>query len=276
MRVTITGAAGDIGSTLMTGLAAAGHDVRGIDLRPPDVPSDDPTGGDPAGAGEDWRQRVTVADIGTDDDALADVSTGADAVVHLAAVPHESDFETALDTHLRLTQRVLTHARDAGVRRVVYASSNHAVGFTPRTEPVTAATRPRPDTYYGVGKVAGEALCSLFHDRYGIEVACLRIGSFLPRPTNRRNLATWLSPGDAVRLVQACLTAPELGFAVLYGISGNTRAWWDLAPARALGYEPQDDAERCAAQIEATPETDTDRLDAAYIGGEFTRLHHRG
>lgn len=257
MRVTITGAAGDIGTTLMAGLRAAGHDVHGIDVRSTDVPG------------------VTVADIGTDDDALAAVLAGAAAVVHLAAVPHESDFETALHTHLRLTHRVLEHAHAAGVRRIVYASSNHAVGFTPRTDLVTADTRARPDSYYGVGKVAGEALCSLFHDRYGIEAACLRIGSFLPRPTNRRNLSTWLSPGDAVRLVDACLAAPELGFAVLYGISGNTRAWWDLTAARALGYDPQDDAERWAAEIEAAPETELDRVGATFVGGEFTQVRDR-
>lgn len=257
MRVTITGAAGDIGTTLMAGLRAAEHDVRGIDVRSTDVPG------------------VTVADIGTDDDAVAAVMVGADAVVHLAAVPHESDFETALHTHLRLTHRVLEQARASGVRRIIYASSNHAVGFTPRSDLVTAETRPRPDSYYGVGKVAGEALCSLFHDRYGVEAACLRIGSFLPRPTIRRNLSTWLSPGDAVRLVDACLTAPELGFAVLYGISGNTRAWWDLAPARALGYDPQDDAERWAAEIERSPETEDDQLGAAFVGGEFTQMRAR-
>lgn len=257
MRVTITGAAGDIGTTLMAGLAAAGHEARGIDLQSTGVPG------------------VTVADIGTDDDALTEVMAGADAVVHLAAVPHESDFETALHTHLRLTHRVLEQAQRHGIPRIVYASSNHAVGFTPKTDLVTVAARPRPDSYYGVGKVAAEALCSLFHDRYGIEVACLRIGSFLERPTNRRNLSTWLSPGDAVRLVEACLTAPDLGFAVLYGISGNTRAWWDLSPARALGYDPQDDAERWAAEIEAAPETELDRVGATFVGGEFTQVRDR-
>ena len=262
MRVTITGAAGGIGSVLMPGLTAAGHDVRGIDRVAP---------GEPLAAA--MIDRVTVADISADDDALAGAVAGADAVVHLAAVPHETDFETALDTHVRLTHRVLEQAREAGVRRVVYASSNHAVGFTPRSDLVTDAVRPRPDMYYGVGKVAAEALCSLFHDRYGLEVACLRIGSFLDRPTTRRNLSTWLSPGDAIRLVDACLTAPDLGFAAVYGISANTRNWWDLDSARALGYEPQDDAELWAAEIEAADETEVDELDAAFVGGPYTREH---
>lgn len=261
MKVAITGAAGSIGRVLLEGLTAAGHEVRGIDVVAADGPLAD---------------RVTVADIGADDDALERVLTGGDAVVHLAAVPHESDFETALDTHVRLTHRVLTAATDAGVRRVVYASSNHAVGFTPRSERVDDTIRPRPDTYYGMGKVAAEALCSLWHDRFGTQIACLRIGSFLDRPGNRRNLATWLSPGDAVRLVEACLTTPELGFAVLYGISGNTRAWWDLAAARALGYDPQDDAEHWAGEIEAQPESADDRVGAEVVGGEYTRVRLGG
>ena len=257
MRVSITGAAGNIGQTLVTGLTRLGHDVRGVDLTAPAQAATD---------------KIITADIATDDDALTAVLRGADAVVHLAAIAHETDFETALDTHVRLTHRVLEHAQRAGVRRIVYASSNHAVGFAPRTERLTAETRPRPDTYYGLGKIAAEALCSLFHDRFGIEVACLRIGSFRDQPDSRRALSTWLSPSDAVRLVDTCLTAPDLGFVVLYGVSANTRGWWDLGPARALGYQPQDDAERWAQEILASPESAEDRLDAERVGGEFTRI----
>lgn len=256
MRITITGAAGRIGRRLLPGLAAAGHDVRGIDVVGPDEP---------------WAERVVTADIGTDDEALAEVVADADAVVHLAAYAGETEFDAALDTHLRLTHRVLEQARAGGVHRVVYASSNHAVGFTPRADLVRVDTRARPDTYYGFGKAAAEALCSFYHDRHRLAVACLRIGSFRDRPTTRRHLSTWLSVGDAIRLVDACLQAPDLGFAVVYGISNNTRAWWDLAPGRALGYHPVDDAEDWAAAIETTPPTEADELDGRYVGGEFTR-----
>ena len=251
----MTGAAGNIGRTLVAGLTELGHEVRGVDRTTSDPP---------------WSDKIITADIATDDDALDAVLAGADAVVHLAAIAGETDFETALDTHVRLTHRVLEHARTAGVRRFVYASSNHAVGFTPRTGLLTTGTRPRPDTYYGLGKVASEAVCSLFHDRFGIEVACLRIGSFRHRPDSRRALSTWLSPGDAVRLVEACLTAPDLGFAVMYGVSANTRGWWDLAPALALGYRPQDDAEQWATEIEATPEAADFGVDPGLVGGDFT------
>lgn len=131
--------------------------------------------------------------------------------------------------------------------------------------------RSGPDGFYGVGKAAAEALCSRYHDQHGLAVACLRIGSFRERPTTRRHLRTWLSPNDAVRLVDACLRAPDLGFAVAFGISGNTRAWWDLSTARALGYDPGDDAERFAAEIESVPASEQDDLDARYVGGDFAR-----
>jgi uronate dehydrogenase len=253
VRVLVTGAAGRIGRCLMAGLDAAGHEVRGVDAA-----------GEPS-------DLLHVADLLSDDVALADATTGVDAVVHLAAVAAETDFATAMQTHVVLTHRVLEAARRNGVRRVVYASSNHAVGFTPRAATIPVETRVRPDSFYGVGKAAAEALASLYHDRHGLDVACLRIGSFRDRPTTRRHLATWLSPDDAVRLVDACLRAPDLGFRVLYGISANTRAWWDLAPGRAIGYHPVDDAEAWAADIEAIPPTEDDELDGRVLGGDFAR-----
>ena len=182
----ITGAAGKIGRCLIDGLPAAGHDVSGIDV---------------VAAGDD----VVVADLSADSGALAGLMDGAEAVVHLAAIAAETDFSRAVDSHIVLTHRVLEAAVTHQVRRVVHASSNHAVGFTPRTPMLTVDTRARPDSFYGFGKAAGEALCSLYHDRHGLEVACLRIGSFRDRPTTRRHLSTWLSPGDTVRLVDACL-----------------------------------------------------------------------
>jgi uronate dehydrogenase len=252
MRVVITGAAGRIGRCLMAGLVSAGHDVRGVDV---------------VAAGDD----VTVADLASDADVLASLMDGVDAVVHLAAIAAETDLETAVDSHIGLTHRVLDAAVAHRVPRVVYASSNHAVGFAPRTPMLAVDVRARPDSFYGFGKAACEALCSLYHDRYGLTVACLRIGSFRDRPTTRRHLSTWLSPGDTIGLVDACLRSPDLGFAIVYGISANTRAWWDLDPARSLGYQPRDDAEDWAAEIESTPPSDDDDLDGRHVGGDFAR-----
>jgi uronate dehydrogenase len=252
MRVVITGAAGRIGRCLMAGLVSAGHDVRGVDV---------------VAAGDD----VIVADLASDADVLAGLMDGADAVVHLAAIASETDFDTAVDSHVGLTRRVLDAAVAHRVPRVVYASSNHAVGYTPRIPMLGVDTPARPDSFYGFGKAACEALCSLYHDRHGLTVACLRIGSFRDRPTTRRHLSTWLSPSDTIGLVDACLRSPDLGFAIVYGISANTRAWWDLDPARSLGYQPRDDAEDWAAEIESTPPSHDDDLDGRYVGGDFAR-----
>lgn len=252
MHVAVTGATGRIGSTLLPGLRALGHDVHGLDRRPPEVP-------DPAVLLGDCR-----------DPALLDrLLAGADAVVHLAGNPHETDLPTALESHVLSTAAVLEAMVRNGVGRLVLASSNHAVGRTERTDLLRADTPPRPDTFYGVGKVAAEAVTHLYVDRHGLSAVCLRIGSFLDRPTSRRALSTWLSPADAVRLLHASLTAPGVGFAVVYGVSANTRGWWDLGPARALGYQPRDDAEAYAEEILAIPASDADEREAAYVGGPY-------
>ena len=255
MRVVVTGAAGAIGRVVTRGLADAGHAVRAVDRVEPDSSPPPPV--------------VPVAADVLDASAMRSALEGADGVVHLASIPHEASLPEILRSHVETTAVLLDAMVDTGVARMVFASSNHAVGRTPRAEQVGVGTRPRPDTFYGVGKVSAEALGSLYADRHGISFVACRIGSFLPRPTSRRQLSTWLSHDDAVRMVYAGLTAPDPGFAVLYGISANTRAWWDLAPGRALGYEPQDDAEVYADEILAEPESDDDRFEASYVGGPF-------
>lgn len=250
--VLITGAGGSIGKVLAEGLPAYGHRLRLLDRV--------------AVSGED----TVVADI-LDPAALDVAMSGVSAVVHLAAISTEADFADILRANIEGTYHVFDAARRVGVPRVIYASSNHAVGFTPRQPLAGVDLPPRPDTYYGVSKVFGEALGRLYVDRYGMAVACLRIGSFAPAPRTPRELSTWLSHGDAVRLVHASLSAPDLTYAVVYGISANTRGWWDHAPGRTLGYQPADDAERFAPQIVATQgEPDPAERDNAFLGGGFT------
>jgi uronate dehydrogenase len=254
-RVLVTGAAGTIGSMLRAGLLAHGWALRLLDV----APLGSPASGEELLAG-DIRHAATLAR------AMADV----DAVVHLAGIPTEAPFADLLETNIAGTYEVFEAARRAGVRRVVFASSNHAVGFTPRSELAGIDVPPRPDTYYGVTKVFGEALGRLYVDRYGLQVAALRIGTCRDRPVTRRHLSTWLSPDDVVRLVHACLTAPELTYAVVYGISANTRRWWDLEPGRALGYEPEDDAEAYVHDVLAgAPPADPGSPAERYVGGEF-------
>ena len=260
MRVLLTGAAGSIGRVLSVGLVDRGHEVVGLDR----VPQPDGTDGP-------WH----TADC-ADADAVADVfaaefaESSLDAVVHMAGHPGEASLPDSLTSHVVTTAALLDAMVEHGVARMVYGGSNHAVGQTPRAGLpdglLTADVRPRPDTYYGVGKVAAEALMSLYADRHGLDVVSCRIGSFLPEPQTVRNLATWLSPDDCVRMVDAALTTPAPGFAVLYGISRNTRAWWDLAPGRALGYEPLDDAEDWADRVEPGPD---DQAEGARVGGPY-------
>jgi uronate dehydrogenase len=252
MRVLVTGAAGSIGRTVTLGLCDRDHEVVGLDLVP-----------EPEGFTGTWH----TVDC-SDPDAVEAVFAAErlDAVVHLAGHPDEASLPTSLTSHVVTTAALLDAMVAHRVSRIVYASSNHAVGRTPRRDLVSDDALPRPDTFYGVSKVAAEALLALYADRYAVDAVACRIGSFLEEPATLRALSTWLSPDDCVRMVEAALTAPAPGFAVVYGISANTRAWWDLEPGRRLGYEPLDDAEAFASRIPDRPE---DEAEAAYVGGPF-------
>jgi len=259
VQVLVTGAAGSIGSVLCSGLVDRGYDVAGLDRMV-----------EPEGFPGSWF----TADCG-DPDAVAAVfdkleaTGGLEAVVHLAGIPHESNLRDALESHVVTTAVLLDAMVVHGVTRIVYASSNHAVGRTERTALLGADVQPRPDAFYGVGKVAAEALLHLYVDRYRLDAVATRIGSFLEQPETRRDLSTWLSHDDAVRMVDACLTAADPGFAIIYGISANMRAWWDLRPGHALGYRPQDDAEQFAAAVEESAATEADEIEARFVGGRF-------
>ena len=255
MRVLLTGSLGSIGRVVTPGLESLGHTVLGADLTP------------------SAAYQVDCTDPVAVDDVVADAQP--EGVVHLAGIPTESSLPDALASHATSTAALLEAMVRHGVGRIVYASSNHAVGRTPAGDGLlTTQVRPRPDTFYGVAKVTAEALLSLYADRHGLDAVSCRIGSFLERPTSRRALASWLSHGDAVRMFDAALTAPSPGYAVLYGISANTRAWWDLEPGRRLGYHPQDDAEDFAAEVARAPESDEDRLDAGHVGGPYATAEY--
>ncbi len=261
MRVLVTGAAGSIGTVVCAGLVDRGHTVAGLDRVP-----------EPEGRTGAWF----TADL-ADPDAVEAVfaalarSGGVEAVVHLAGIPTEASLPLHLESHVVTTAALLDAMVRHAVSRIVFASSNHAVGNLPRAalgeDLLRADVLPRPDTFYGVAKVAAEALLRLYVDRHGLDAVALRIGSFLAQPESVRALSTWLSHDDAVRLFEAALTAPDPGFAVAYGVSANTRGWWDLEPGRALGYHPQDDAERYAADVPADP--DRDAAEATHVGGKF-------
>jgi uronate dehydrogenase len=254
--VLITGAAGGVGTMLRTRLARPGRTLRLLDLAPMT-----------AGDGEQVVQ-ATITDLG----AMTEACAGVDAIVHLAGQSTEGPWDRVLDLNINGTYTVFEAARRTGVPRVVFASSNHAVGFhTPQDFPLSEDTTLLPDTYYGVSKVAGEGLAALYAHRYGIDAICIRILTCYPEPPDARALSTWLSPDDCGRLFEACLTAPAPGFRVVYGVSANTRGGWvSLDGARALGYEPQDDAEVHAEAVLAKHgELDPAHPAFAHLGGHF-------
>src|SRR5712691_1777739 len=259
--ILITGAAGRIGTMLRSRLAAPGRILRLADITPLE-----------AGPGEE----AVTASV-TDMAAMTAACDGADALIHLGGIPVEAAWERILDVNINGTYTVLEAARRAGVSRVVIASSNHVVGFAPLDNiPIPDYAFPAPDTFYGVSKAAGEALGALYSRRHGLDVICVRIMACYDRPRNERILAAWLSPDDAGRLFEACLTAPSPGYRVIFGVSANTRGGWvSLDEARALGYEPRDDAEVFAAQVlaergETGPQGTGDNPENRYLGGEFT------
>jgi uronate dehydrogenase len=235
-RVVVTGAAGRIGSVLRAGLRDQVELLRLVDQAPLGSPAP--------------NEELVHADIG-DLAAMERAVDGMDAVVHLAGVPEEDAFEPILQANIAGTYNVFEAARRRGCRRVVYASTSRVTGFYPQQQRVDPEMPVRPDTWYAVSKVFGEALGRFYADRFGLEVVCVRIGAFEERPSESRHLSTWLSPRDAVQLFRCCLTAPDVGLVTLYGVSANRRSWWDTSAHERLGYRPQDDAERYAAEVES-------------------------
>lgn len=257
--VLITGAAGTIGSMLRHALARPGRHLRLLDEAVQD----------PLAIGEDAE---LIDGFFLDAAVMAGACRDAVVVVHLGGLSTDGfAWDEYLEVNINGTYAVLEAARAAGVPRVICASSNHAVGFYPIDQGslVPDYLFPRPDSLYGVSKVASESLGSLYHDRYGLDVLCLRIGSYRERPSNIRELWSWLSPGDCVRLVEAAMTTPRAGYRVVWGVSANRRAVVTLAEAHAIGYYPLDDAEVFADEITSSRD-DGGRDDPPRIGGSFT------
>lgn len=251
-RILLTGAGGVIGTFLRTRLASSTRVLRLLDRVA--LPAPEP--------GE--RVQLRTASV-TDLDAMREACIGIDAVIHLGGLSREAPWADILEHNIHGTYTVLEASRRAGVGRVIFASSNHAVGYHRNYGgPAPDYLFPQPDTYYGVSKVTGEALGSLYHDRYGLAVICVRIGTCCERPLTERMLGTWLSPDDCGRLMEAAISVSRPGFRVIWGASANTRGRYSLAEARAMGYQPRDDAEAYASEVTAA-----DELDLTYLGGEF-------
>ena len=249
--ILITGAAGDVGTHLRCELAGK-YRIRASDLRP---------------LKKFAREAYMRADISKMADALR-ITKGVDAVVHLGGYSVEGPWEGILSANIVGCYNVFEAARRNGVKRILFPTSNHATGFYRRDETIDHRVYPKPDSRYGVSKVFGEALGSLYADKYGMQVFCMRIGNVNPKPIDKRRLAIWFSPRDLAQLVTIGIERPDIRFEIVYGISGNKRAWYDNSNAHRLGYRPQDDSELYATEILAH-EKPGDPTAEMYQGGAF-------
>jgi uronate dehydrogenase len=254
-RVLITGAGGGIGSALRETLRSVYPILRLSDRIPLT----------PARAGEEI-DRTELSDTA----AVARMVEGVDGIVHLGGNSGEAPWPVILQSNIVGLYNVFEAACRAGVKRIVMATSNHAVGFYPRSETIDHRVLPRPDSRYGVSKAFSEALASLYADKHGIGFFCVRIGNFGERPIDKRRLSIWISPRDLTQLVRIGLDHPEIRYEIVYGVSNNRRSWYDNRNAHRLGYRPQDDSEPSAAAVLAADSgVAPDPIAEHYQGGSF-------
>ncbi|MGF6753490.1 NAD-dependent epimerase/dehydratase family protein [Paraburkholderia sp. GAS42] len=258
-KIALSGAGGQLGSVVRKALLARDIPLRSAAGSRPLTPLVD---------GED----VMHGDLR--DPAVVDrLLEGVDVLIHFAGTSVERPLPEIIENNLRGLVEVYEGARRHGVRRVVFASSNHAIGMYPVTEHLSLDCALRPDGFYGLSKVWGESLARMYWDKHGIESVCVRIGSCLERPTEPRHLSTWFGHEDLMHFLDRCIEAEDVGFTVIWGVSANKRSWWDNRGAEHLGYQPQQDAEVYAAEILAAPNP-LDALGQRYQGGSFVGLDY--
>jgi uronate dehydrogenase len=253
--ILITGAAGDVGARLRRLLKGVYPRIRISDIRKPsDIGSD---------------EEFIAADL-ADYGQVEKITSGIEGIVHLGGFSVEGPWETIHRSNIVGCYNLFEAAHRSGVKRVVFASSNHAVGFYPRERKIGVDVTVRPDSRYGVSKAFGEALGALYADKHGLGVTCIRIGNVNDKPLDKRRLSIWLKPEDLVQLVRIGLEHPDIRFEIFYGASDNKAAWWDNGNAERFGYRPQGRAEdfRAFAMTEQA-KLSADPIAERYQGGPF-------
>jgi uronate dehydrogenase len=259
-KVALSGAGGIVGGVLRKGLRERGFDLRAAGGSRPLTPLFD---------GEDVMQG-DLRDPAVVDRLLA----GVDVLIHMAGTSVERPLPEIIDNNLRALYEVYEGARRHKVRRVVFASSNHAFGMYPVDERLKLGAAFRPDGFYGLSKVWGEAMARMYWDKHGIEGISLRIGTTMGKPPeNPRQLSTWMGSDDLLQLVQRCIEAQDVGYADVWGISANARAYYDLSEGNAIGYRPTQNAEDWAAEVLARPDP-LDPIARSFQGGAFVTIDY--
>jgi len=253
--VLITGAAGGIGSMFRDLLRGVYPRLRLSDrVTPNDLRPD---------------EEFVAADLADMAQVEAAVA-GVDGVIHLGGRSVEDDWDTIHQANIVGCYNLFEAAGRQKVQRVVFASSNHTVGFYRRDRRIGVDAVARPDSRYGVSKLFGEGVGALYADKHGLRVLCIRIGNVADRPVDKRRLSIWISPRDLVQLVRIGLEHPDLHYEVVYGASDNDEGWWDNEPAFRLGYRPQDRADdHRDAALAAQAKLPADPVGDRFMGGSF-------
>jgi uronate dehydrogenase len=254
-KILVTGAAGGIGTRLRRLLKGVYPSIRWSDIRKPhDLAAD---------------EEFVAADL-ADLAQVEKIVAGIEGVVHLGGHSTEGSWDTIHKSNIVGCYNLFEAARRADVKRVVFASSNHAVGFYPRAQKIGVDVTVRPDSRYGVSKAFGEAIGALYADKHGLRVTCLRIGNVDDAPVDRRRLSIWIKPEDLVQLIRIGLEHADIHFEIFYGASDNAAGWWDNSNARRYGYKPQGKAEDFRAQaMEAQKKLAPDPVAERYQGGPY-------
>jgi uronate dehydrogenase len=253
-RLLLTGAAGGLGQVLRTSLKPFTHTLRLSDIT--------------ALAQAEANEEISICDL-ANKAAVDDMVRGVDAIVHMGGVSVERPFEEILSANIVGIFHLYEAARRHGVKRVVFASSNHVIGFHKQGELLDADCAKRPDGYYGLSKSYGEDLSRFYFDRYGIETVCIRIGSSFPEPKDARMLVTWMSYADLTELIRCALFAPSVGHCIVYGMSDNRDKWWDASASKQLGFVAKDSSEPFRAKAEAQQRPAAGDPAGQYQGGGF-------
>ncbi len=258
-KVALSGASGNIGQVLRPALLKLGVGLRSAGGRralTPLAPEEEVCHGD-------------LCDAAFVDQLLA----GVDVLIHMAATSVERPLPEIIENNLRGLHSVYEGARRHRVRRIVFASSNHAVGMHSVESKLDLDCDLRPDGWYGLSKVWGEAMTRMYWDKHGIEGICVRIGTAIEKPTEFRHLSTWLGNDDLVQLMARCITVPDIGYLTVWGVSANTRSYWNNAAAARLGYRPTQNAEDYAGEILTRPNP-LDAVAQRYQGGGFVSIDY--
>ena len=264
-KILITGAAGLCGNVLYDGLIKKGYKISCIDKQ---ITSS-------AAAKKlklNFSKNIKKIDLRNFKNLLK-ITKNIEAVIHFGGIPRHSPkediYEKILDHNIRGTYNLFEACRINKVKKIIFASSAHAIGFHDRKKKLDNKCTVRPDSHYGVSKCFGEALASLYADKYNIKTMCIRIGSVLPKPTDLRFLSTWISFRDLVHLVDVGLKSTKLHFSIVYGVSKNKRSWWNNKNAFKLGYKPKDNAEKFSKEL-ITKNEIKDSIALKFHGGVFT------